>query len=345
MLLLGTLLAACGGNDADTREPSIALEECRLTGGVMARCGVLTVAENPDAPDGRTIALDIAVLPATGSSNVVQADPLFLLAGGPGQSATEVYPLAVYLFEEVNRTRDIVLIDQRGTGEESGFTCDNLTDESLPDDLPDAAAVALLDECRAALAERADLTQYTTDRFIADLEAARLALDYDTINLYGASYGSRAALAYMRRHPDVIRSAVLDAVAGPELVLYRDMPRDGQRALDLLFERCAADAACHAAFPDVRAEYDDLLARLATPQAITVAHPLTNEPLEFQMTRDRLGQYVFNVLYSAEFQSLLPLLIHHAHETGDFAPLIIQALSVGSGAGLYTGLLLSLIHI
>ena len=339
MLLLGTLLAACGGNDADTREPSIALDECRLTGGVMARCGVLTVAENPDAPDGRAIDLDIAVLPATGSSNVVQADPLFLLAGGPGQAATEVYPLAAYLFEEVNRTRDIVLIDQRGTGEESGFTCDNLTDESLPDDLPDAAAVALLDECRAALAERADLTQYTTDRFIADLEAARLALDYDTINLYGASYGSRAALAYMRRHPDVIRSAVLDAVAGPELVLFRDMPRDGQRALDLLFERCAADAACNTAFPNLRAEYDELLARLETPQAITVAHPLTNEPLEFQMTRDRLGQYVFNVLYSAEFQSLLPLLIHHAHETGDFAPLIIQALSVGRSAGLYTGLL------
>ena len=148
MLLLGTLLAACGGNDADTREPSIALEECRLTGGVMARCGVLTVAENPDAPDGRAIGLDIAVLPATGSSNVVQADPLFLLAGGPGQSATEAYPLAAYLFEEVNRTCDIVLIDQRGTGEEGGFTCENLTDESLPDDLPDAAAVALLDECR-----------------------------------------------------------------------------------------------------------------------------------------------------------------------------------------------------
>lgn len=339
MLLLGTLLAACGGNDADTREPSIALEECRLTGGVMARCGVLTVAENPDAPDGRAIDLDIAVLPATGSSNVVQADPLFLLAGGPGQSATEAYPLAAYLFEEVNRTRDIVLIDQRGTGEEGGFTCENLTDESLPDDLPDAAAVALLDECRAALAERADLTQYTTDRFIADLEAARLALDYDTINLYGASYGSRAALAYMRRHPDVIRSAVLDAVAGPELVLYRDMPRDGQRALDLLFERCAADAACNAAFPDVRAEYEALLTRLETPQPITVAHPLTNEPLEFTLTRDRLGQYVFNVLYSAELQSLLPLLIHHAHETGDFTPLIIQALSVGSSAGLYTGLL------
>lgn len=305
----------------------------------MARCGVLTVAENPDAPDGRTIALDIAVLPATGSSNVVEADPLFLLAGGPGQAATEVYPLAAYLFEEVNRTRDIVLMDQRGTGEESGFVCENLSDESLPDDLPDEAAVGLLDECRVTLEARADLTQYTTDRFIEDLEAARVALDYDTINLYGASYGSRAALAYMRRHPEVIRAAVLDAVAGPELVLFRDMPRDGQRALDLLFERCAADAACHDAFPNLRAEYDELLARLETPQPIAVPHPLTNEPLEFTLTRDRLGQYVFNILYSAEFQSLLPLLIHHAHETGDFTPLIIQALSIGGSASLYTGLL------
>ena len=338
-LSLSVIMAACaGGDQGNTREPTIALEDCRLTGGVVAHCGVLTVAENPDAPD-RTIDLDIAVLPATGSNNVVEPDPFFLLAGGPGQSATEVYPLAAYLFEEVNRTRDIVLVDQRGTGEESGFVCENLTDESLPDDLPDEAAVGLLDECRIALAERADLTQYTTDRFIEDLEAARIALDYGTINLYGASYGSRASLAYMRRHPDVIRSAVLDAVAGPELVLYRDMPRDGQRALDLLFERCAGDAACNAAFPNVRAEYEELLTRLETPQPITVPHPLTNEPLEFTLTRDRLGQYVFNILYSAELQSLLPLLIHHAHEKGDFAPLVIQALSIGSSSGLYTGLL------
>jgi pimeloyl-ACP methyl ester carboxylesterase len=243
------------------------------------------------------------------------------------------------MFEEVNRTRDIVLVDQRGTGEESGFACENMEDESLPDDLPDEAAIGLLDECRADLAERADLTQYTTDRFIEDLEEVRAGLDYDTINLYGASYGSRAALAYMRRHPERIRSVVLDAVAGPDLVLFRDMPRDGQRSLDLLFERCAADAACNAAFPNVRAEYGELLARLAEPQAIAIAHPLTNEPLEFQLTRDRLSQYVFNILYSAEFQSLLPLLIHNAHETGDYAPLIIQALAIGQSAGVYPGLL------
>lgn len=339
ILLLGFALLGCSANSNDERQPTISLESCRLPGGAQAQCGTLSVFENRDLNSGRTIDLDIAVLPATGSSSVVQADPLFLLAGGPGQAATEVYPNAVYLFEEVNRLRDIVLVDQRGTGDSNGFVCENLTDESLPDDRPDEAAVGLLDECRASLEEQADLTQYTTDQFIADLEAVRVALDYDTINLYGASYGSRAALAYMRRHPEVIRSVVLDAVAGPELVLYRDMPRDGQRALDRLFERCAADEACQTAFPNVGAEYEALLARLEQPQPIAVAHPLTNESLEFEMTRDRLSQYVFSILYSPELQSLLPLLIHHAHETGDFSPLVVQALSVGSSTGIYPGLL------
>lgn len=333
-------LSACAAGDgAADREPTIPLTECRLPGGVIGQCGTLTVPENRQTSGGRTIDLDIAVLPATGSSSVVQADPLFLLAGGPGQAATEVYPNAAFLFEEVNRTRDLVLVDQRGTGDSNGFVCANLTDESLPDDMPDEAAVGLLDECRQTLEAQADLTQYTTDRFIEDLEAVRVALDYDTVNLYGASYGSRAALAYMRRHPDIVRSAVLDAVAGPELVLFRDMPRDGQRALDLLFDRCAADEACNAAFPDVRAEYDELLAGLETPQPVSIIHPLTNEPLEISMTGDRLGQYVFNILYSPEFQSLLPLLIHHAHETGDFTPLVVQALAIGESAGVYPGLL------
>jgi pimeloyl-ACP methyl ester carboxylesterase len=343
MLLTGLTLIGCAqSTEAESREPTIALEECRLPGGVTAQCGVLTVAEDRDIADGRTIDLDIAVLPATGSSNLVEPDPLFLLAGGPGQAATEAYPQAIFLFEEINQFRDIVLVDQRGTGESNGFACENLADDSLPDDLPDEAVAGLLDECRAALSERADLTQYTTDRFIEDLEEVRAALDYDTITLYGASYGSRAALAYMRRHPERIRSAVLDAVAGPDLVIFQNMPRDGQRSLDLLFERCAADEQCNASFPDVRAEYEELLARLEQPQLISVAHPLTNEPLEFQMTRERLSQYVFNILYSAEFQSLLPLLIHHAHETGDYAPLVVQALAVGQSTGIYPGLLYAL---
>ena len=339
LLTLGALLAACSPGQDDERQPTIPLTACSQSGGVAAQCGQLTVYEDRAAAAGRQLTLDIVILPATGSSSVVEPDPLFLLAGGPGQSATEVYPNAAFLFAGVNQTRDIVLVDQRGTGEETGFACENLEDESLPADMPDEQIVGLLEACRVELAARADLSRYTTDAFVADLDDARAALDYDTINLYGASYGTRAAMTYMRRFPERVRSAVLDAVAGPELVLFLHMPRDGQRALDLLFGRCAADDGCRAAFPDLRAEYDAVLAGLEQPQSVTVADPLTNEPIPFQMTRDRLTQFIFNSLYSAEFQSLLPLLIHHAHETGDFAPLILQGLIVGQGTGIYPGLL------
>jgi pimeloyl-ACP methyl ester carboxylesterase len=256
-LLLAPLLVACssGGQD-EGRRPTIPLEACRLTGGVSAQCGELLVYEDRAAAAGRQIPLNIAVLPATGSSNVVEDDPLFLLAGGPGQAAVEAYAQALFLFSDVNRTRDIVLVDQRGTGESNGLNCEVLEDETLPADLPDEEQIALLDQCRVDLSQRAELSLYTTDAFVADLDDVRAALDYDTINLYGASYGTRAALTYMRRFPERVRSVVLDAVAGPELVLFLQMPRDGQRSLDLLFDRCAADAACNEAFPNFRAEYE-----------------------------------------------------------------------------------------
>ena len=141
--------------------------------------------------------------------------------------------------------------------------------------------------------------------------------------------------------PTVCDRPVLDAVVGPELVLFDQMPVDGQRALELVFERCAADEACRAAFPDVAVEYQTILDRLATPQPIILAHPLTNEPIEMDLTRERLSQFVFNILYSAEFQSLLPLLIHQAYETGNFTPLIVQGLVVGDSAALSPGLLYS----
>lgn len=340
LLLLALTLTACAiGGQAEARQPAIPLATCRLNGGVMAQCGELLVYEDRAAAAGRQIALNIAVVPATGSSNVVEDDPLFLLAGGPGQAAVETFPLALSVFADVNRNRDIVLVDQRGTGESNGLNCEVLEDETLPADLPDEQQIALLDQCRVDLAERADLSLYTTDDFVADLDDVRAALDYDTINLYGASYGTRAALTYMRRFPERVRSVVLDSVAGPELVLFLQMPQDGQRALDLLFDRCAADAGCNEAFPNFRAEYEAVLAQLATPQPVTVADPLSNKPLEFQLDRDFLSQLVFNSLYSAEFQGLLPLLVHHAHETGDYAPLIVQGLAISSSAGLYPGLL------
>jgi pimeloyl-ACP methyl ester carboxylesterase len=336
-LALLLLAGGCSQADSPALEPTLELAPCRLDGGRDARCGTLPVFEDRAAGAGRTIDLAIAVVPATGSEP--EADPLFLLAGGPGQAAIEAFGPVVGLFSDILEKRDIVLVDQRGAGQSNPLACENLEDESLPADLPDAEVVTLMDDCRQTLEQDADLALYTTELAMQDLDDVRAALGYEQINLYGASYGTRAALEYMRRFPDRARTAVLDAVAGPELILFDQMPVDGQRALDLLFERCAAEDDCRTAFPNLRDEYEALLDRLATPEPITVAHPLTNEPIELTLTRERLSQYVFSILYSAEFQSLLPLLIHQAHETGDFTPLVVQAVAVNEGAGLYPGLL------
>lgn len=336
---LALVLVACGQAE-EAAGPSIPLEDCRLPGsGREARCGVLAVPESRANPNGRTIDVNLAVVPATGSTP--EGDPLFLLAGGPGQAGVEAYGGAVFLFDEINRTRDLVLIDQRGTGESGGLGCANLETDTLPDALSDDEALALIDDCRVELEARADLTQYTTEAAVADLDAIREALGYDAINLYGASYGSRLGLAYMRRHPERVRAAVLDAVVGPDLVLFRDMPRDGQRALDQLFARCAADAGCAKAFPDLEAEFDHLLAGLDPSKTVTIRDPLNNEPVELEMTRDRLMSLVFNLLYVGEFQSLVPLLVHHAAETGDLTPLVAQSLAVSESAALHLGLLYS----
>jgi pimeloyl-ACP methyl ester carboxylesterase len=315
----------------------MALEPCRLDGGVQAQCGTLTVYEDRAAQSGRTIDLDVAVIPATGS--IPAPDPLFMLAGGPGQAATEAFPLLIPLLEAINRERDIVLVDQRGTGESNGLPCENLQNEALNTELTDEEALALVDECRETLARRADLSLYATDVAMADLDDVRAALGYEQINLYGGSYGTRAALAYMRLYPRRVRSAVLDAVVGPELVLFLQMPRDGQRAIELLFERCAGDTVCAEQFPELQAEFEGLLEELAEPVEMPVIHPLTNEPIELTLERDIFTQVIFNLLYSPDFVALLPLLIHEAYESGDFGPLVAQGLAFTEGMSLDTGLL------
>ncbi len=335
-LLLLLTITACQGTQ--TEPTNLPLEACQLNGEVTALCGTLTVPENREAADSRTIDLNIAVLPATNS--IIEDDPLFMLAGGPGQAATEAYPLTLSWLEDINSTRDIVLFDQRGTGASAGFSCAVLEDENLEsENVGSAEFVALMQTCAEQLAENADLTQYTTDDHIADLDAVRAALGYDQINLYGASYGTRAAMTYARRYPQQVRTLILDSVVGPELILFQQMPRDGQRALEMLFARCAADTDCQTHFPELEQEYADLLDRLATEQEISFTHPLSGEEVDLVLTQDLFSNYIYNILYSTDLVSLLPLLIHETYTNGDFSPLITQAFMVGDSAGVNIGLL------
>lgn len=335
-LLFVLLLAACQTNTADT-EPTLALEPCRLNTGADAQCGTLMVPENRAEPDGRSIPLHVAVVPASVSNP--EPDPVFMLAGGPGQAATEAYPLLLGQFDRLNQTRDIVLIDQRGTGDSNPLHCDNLDDLDPDVQLSREERIDVLQACGAALAADNDLAQYGTDTAVADFDAVREALGYEQINIYGASYGTRTGMTYARRYPDRVRTLVLDAVAGPELVLFQADPRDGQQALDALFARCAADAACAEQFPALDADWQRLLAGLAEPQEIEMANPLSGEPFTLTLGRDDLAAYVYNILYSTDLAAMLPLLIHNAAETGDYTPLVTQAFLIGDSAGMELGLL------
>ncbi|MBK8986652.1 MAG: alpha/beta fold hydrolase [Chloroflexi bacterium] len=330
------LLSACQNQTEPAPTPTAVLTTCQLSGGVTAQCGSITVPEDRSqtAANGRTLDIHFAVLPATLSNP--QPDPIFMLAGGPGQAAITAFPQILPALQKLNQSRDIVLVDQRGTGQSNPLACPNVRD--LPLDSTEEMVSEALAACRQELAADNDLTQYHTTIAMTDLDAVRAALGYGQINLIGVSYGSRAALEYMRLFPEQTRSVVLNAVAGPELVLQLQAPRDGQRALDLFFARCAADDACSETFPNLEAEFASLLTRLDEEVAVTLVHPVTGEIVEMTLGREDFMQSIFALLYSADFVSLLPLLIHNAAASGDVAPIVSPVLSISSSTGIYQGM-------
>ena len=333
-LLILTLFASCAPlSPAPASEASLALEDCALTPPsgkqIDAQCGTFTVQEDRSNPSGRTIELHVAVIPAIKRNS--QPDPLFLLAGGPGQSAIETFPTMIGLLFNIHQDRDIVLVDQRGTGKSNPLRCLAPEDEALDEN----DMLTKLESCPASL--NADPRFYTTEIAMTDLDEIRAALGYDKINLYGASYGTRAALTYLRMFPEHVRTMTLDAVVDPEFVLFMDAAKDGQSALDKFFARCESDEACKTVFPNLRDEFASLLKRLdETPAKITIPHPLTNEPLDLTVTHQMITNMVFNTLYAPEITATLPLSIHQAYADENYTPLIAQAFLVD--AGLYDGM-------
>ncbi|MBL8062852.1 MAG: alpha/beta fold hydrolase [Anaerolineales bacterium] len=296
---------------------------------VDAHCGTLTVPEDRANPDVRQIELNIAVIPAIKRNP--QPDALFLLAGGPGQSAIETFPSMISLLNQIHEDRDIVLVDQRGTGKSNPLRCLDAEDESLNDE----QVMAKIKACPETL--DADVRFYTTEIAMTDLDEVRAALGYETINLYGASYGTRAALTYLRMFPGRVRTVTLDAVVDPGFLMFMDAAADGQAALEQFLARCEADEACSAEFPQLRSEFENLLARLdESPVEITIPNPLTNKPLDVTVSRKLVTSMVFNTLYVPDLVATLPLSIHQAYAEENYVPLISQAFLVN--AGIYDGM-------
>lgn len=335
------LLFLAGGAMAE-----IAFEDCRLAvpGTVLrshARCAVYPVAENPDQPAGRQIELRVAVIPAR--SKPAQPDAVVFLAGGPGQSATESWPGIAPAFHSVSGQRDILLVDQRGTGGSNAMACPWREELELVD--PDTLDLAALSrECLEQL--DGDPRFYTTTLAVDDLEAVRRALGYEQLTLVAVSYGTRVALEYLRRYPESVRAVVLDGVVPPELALGTDHARNAQAALDDAFARCVEDSVCHERFGNPAESFAKLRQAIeAGTMQISMRHPATGAALEVPFNTLSLAAAIRLLSYQAEGVALIPLLLHDAVTTRDFSRVAAQGLltSAALARSLSRGMELSVI--
>lgn len=293
-----------------------------------ARCGQLEVFENRETNSGRKISLNIAVIPAISRNPL--PDPLFFIPGGPGEAATETYLLVYSAFNRLNQKRDIVLVDQRGTGGSNPLKC-TMADagEGSGEMSSEEDTKTVIEECVAQL--DGDLRFYTTQYAMQDLDEVRQALGYPQINLYGASYGTRAAMEYVRQFPDKVRTVILDGIAPPNWVLGPTAAADGQRAIEAIFDRCQEEPACAKAFPNLADEFQSLLAQVeASPVEVQLDHPLTGEPTSFTLDRDTFANTLHLFSYTPETAVLIPLLIHSTYEEQDYHHFAALALSTFS---------------
>jgi pimeloyl-ACP methyl ester carboxylesterase len=316
-------LAACNSGQ-EAPHPRIALESCRLPGVDSAvRCGTHEVWEDRAAKSGRRIKLNIAVMPARISAR--ESDPLFVFAGGPGQGAVSIAGQVQGIFSRLNDTRDVVLIDQRGTGKSHPLECAN-SEQPLQALFEDALPEKMVERCLEGL--DADPRQYITTIAVADIDEVREALGYNRINVWGASYGTRFALEYLRRYGDHVRSVVLDGVAPSTMKLPLSFVFDGEAALGKLIAACEGEDRCHKAYPNLRESIASMKGRLAqASMRASIQDPRTADREDINVTENVYLSGLFRPLYVAELASLLPYGIAAA-EGGDFNPLLAQNLQL-----------------
>lgn len=326
------LAPACAAASPDERAAALGFETCELVVpgtqlSTVAQCGWLERAENPAEPDGRTIRIRVARVPARGRT--AEADPLVFFAGGPGQAATESWPIVGYALRKVNESRDILLVDQRGTGQSNPLKCPQIELETTAElDWEDLARATR--ECLEQV--DGDPRYYTTTIAMADIDAAREALGYDKVNLFGGSYGTRAAQVYLRLFPERVRTVVLDGVVPQSLALGSEHAEKLDQSIYRVLDGCDRDPVCAEAFPGTAAKLRELAARLAeNPAEVTVPHPTTGEPLSLTVDRDVLGSSLRFLSYSADTQAMLPLLIHEAWSEGRYDRLASQGLIATAG--------------
>ena len=322
LALLSPALAVA--QPAPARPVDQKLKPCKVAGiAEEILCGRMPVWENRVTKSGRKIDLYMVVLPALNPSPA--PDPVFYINGGPGYgSAGGAAGMAQFL-ADIRKQRDVVLVDQRGIGKSHPLHCDLPGGENdLQGYMRTLFPMATLRACEPKLAAQADLTQYTTEIAMDDLDDVRAWLGYERINVFGGSYGTRAAQAYMRQHPDHVRSAILTGV----MIMDARMPfyhaRKAQESIDKLFDDCAADESCRTAFPDLRGDLAKAIARFEQgPVKQTVKAPKTGQPVELSIPRGAFTTTLRAMQYNAFLSARIPLYVHLAAQ-GDYGPMVLM---------------------
>ena len=315
-------------SSAPVKRGSVQLKPCNsptLTSDAL--CVKYEVYENRATKTGRRIPLNIILLPARSSKPA--PDPVFYLAGGPGAGASG-YAEATFM-EGLRRNRDMVLVDQRGTGESNPLNCAPFgTKEDMRGYFGEQFPIEKVRACRAELEKVADLKLYTTSIAMDDLDEVRAALGYDRINVYGGSYGSTTSLVYLRQHGDHVRSVAIFGVAPPSAKIPLSFAKGVQDAVNRMFADCAADQACKAAYPDVEAEFKKVLARFDNgPVEIDIPNIYTRSSQKVSVTRDAFVDAIRHLLYVPNAAAALPALIHMG-ANGDLSGLMGTAFQVVS---------------
>jgi pimeloyl-ACP methyl ester carboxylesterase len=305
LLMISCMAAAAIGDAAAATAASASLTDCKIKGvDSTARCGTLDVPEDRAHPERRHLQLRIVVVPAREKPST--PDPIVVFGGGPGEAATDSITDSVEEFPELSRHRDLLFLDQRGTGGSNALNCD-LYDPADPGAaLRELFPVASLSACATKLAEKADLTRYSYIDFADDLEAVRRALGYGPLNLFAISYGTRAAQVYARRYPRSVRTMYMGSLVPIDIATPAPFARAVQEVIDKTLNDCIADAACHAACPSIRDDFKHDLAaldageaRIETPGGATTVMP-----------RGRFVELLRSMLYKPEGAAAVPWLIH-----------------------------------
>jgi len=287
--------------------------------------------------ENQTISIHFAIIPAI--KPLYPTEAVLAFAGGPGQSAFDAAAVFAQALRYARENRDILLVDQRGTGKSGLLQCDSMdlvSQFAFDESTADIVALAKTDTLACKEKLQVDLSHYTTVAAASDFEAVRQALGYQKLHLYGGSYGTRMAQEYMRQYPAAVVTATLDGVV-PFNQSLGALGAASDASVAALYAYCEASETCHQQFPRARQQLQQLIQQLdAAPVSTRVRHPRTFALIDLTLTRAKLQQAIRFALYSNNSRALLPYTIEQAL-AGDYSPLvglmlsqdIVQQLSVG----------------